>query len=49
MTSRKNPFKGKNSRLQLHSTFRKSHLSGYQNIANFGMIIRVIHFSQDLM
>jgi hypothetical protein len=45
----KNPLKVKNSRLQLHSAFRKSHLSGCRNIANFDMIILVTHFSQNLM
>ena len=39
-----NPFKWKNTRLQLYSTFRKSHLADCHNIANFDMIIFVILF-----
>ena len=45
----KKPLKVKNSLLQLHSAFRKSHLAGCHNIANFDMNIFVIHFSRDLM
>jgi hypothetical protein len=49
LISSKKPLKGKNSRLQLPSAFRINYLSGCHNIANFDMIIFVIHFSQNLM